>query len=476
MPVSQSPDPVRPRLRAAFRPDLELLYEAALRNVLDVNTVWIDTGEGRVRCVRAGSGYPDPWTRDATLNVWGAVSVLDPALARSTLLAVCRRTAAGERVVAQDDQWWDQIVWVLGAWQHYLATGDRDFLGEAFAIGRASMEILHRERFRPQFGLYAGPAFLQDGISGYPAPPATTGEPTSFVLDYPAAHEIMCLSTNAIYAGAYRDLAAMAAELGTDPAPYQARESGLRRAVDARLWIDDLGLYGYFVPGSGVADRHQEAAGLAFAVISGVAGPARADRILTAAHRQPRGVVNVWPHFPDRYSEQRPGRHNATCWPMVMGLFGLAGAIAGRSDVVAECLGDIVRLAAGSQNRFDELYDAVSGRVTGGWQCGREWESVADQTWSATAYLRLVHTGLLGLDARVDGLHLRPAAPGGFGELRIENYLYRQATLDLTTTGGGEVTAVWCDGAELPPGGPVVAATARGHHRIVVLRGPESQH
>jgi hypothetical protein len=396
--------------------------------------------------------------------------VLDPALARSTLLAVCQRTAGGGRVIAQDDQWWDQIVWVLAAWQHYLATGDRDFLGEAFAIGRASVEILHRERFRPSYGLYAGPAFMQDGISGYPTPPATAAEETSFVLDYPAAHEIMCLSTNAIYAGAYRDLAAMATELGEEPRPYENRSFALRSAVNARLWNDEAGLYEYFVPGSGGGDRHQEAAGLAFAVISGVAEPARADRILTAAHRSPRGVVSVWPPFADRYSEQKPGRHNAICWPMVMGLFGVAGAVAGRSDVVAECLEDIARLAAGSQNRFDELYDAVTGRVTGGWQCGREWESVPDQTWSATAYLRLVHTGLLGLDAQVDGLHVRPVAPGGFGELRIEDYRYREATLDLVTTGAGEVAAVWCDGVEVPSGRPVLGATARGHHRIVVRR------
>jgi hypothetical protein len=470
MTANRSPGSPRPRLRAAQRPDLEHLYEAALHNLLDVNTVVIDTGEGPVRCIRAGSGYPDPWTRDATLNVWGAASVVDPALARSTLFAVCRPSPAGGRVIAQDDQWWDQIVWVLGAWQHYLATGDREFLGEAFAIGRASAEILHRDRFRPAYGLYAGPAFLQDGISGYPAPPATAAEETSFVLDYPAAHEIMCLSTNAIYAGAYRDLAAMAAELGQDPTPYEARRSDLVTAIDARLFAEDLGTYGYLLHESGDLDGHQEAAGLAFAVLAGVAD----GRVLRGAHRQPQGVVNVWPHFADRYSDDRPGRHNAICWPMVIGLFGLAGAVAGCSDVVAQCLDDMAGLAAGSGNNFFELYDAVDGRVNGGWQCGREWESVPDQTWSATAFLRLVHAGLLGLDARVDGLHVRATTPGGFGELRIENYRYRDATVDVVVTGDGDFTAVSCDGIAVTPGSPVLAAAAGGHHEVVVRRGPAS--
>ena len=116
---------------------------------------------------------------------------------------------------------------------------------------------------------------------------------------------------------------------------------------------------------------------------------------------------------------------------MVMGLFGLAGAIAGQPGVVADNLNDIARLATGTGNHFFELYDAVDGTVNGGWQCGRPWDSVPDQTWSATSYLRLVHEGLLGLDARVDGLHVRAAVPDGFGELAIEGYRYRQATLDL---------------------------------------------
>jgi glycogen debranching enzyme len=474
MSSNRSPGPVRPRLRTPARPDLEVLYDAALHNLLDINTVPIDTPEGTVRCVRAGSGYPDPWTRDASINVWGAASVVAPDEARSTLFAVCERAGDGRRTVAQDDQWWDQIVWVLGAWQHYLATGDRAFLAEAYGIGRASMEILHRARFRPRYGLYAGPAFMQDGISGYPLPVATAAEETSFVLDYPAAHEIMCLSTNAVYAGAYRDLAAMAAELGEDPDPYTTRAAGLRGAIDERLWLDDAGRYGYFVHGSGAlagtVDRHEEAAGVAFAVLAGVADRPRADRILSATHRRPRGVVNVWPHFPERYGDQRPGRHNAICWPMVMGLFGLAGAVAGRADVAAECLEDIVRLASGSGNRFEELYDAVTGTVSGGFQCGRDWDSVADQTWSATAYLRLVHSGLFGLDARVDGLHLRDAVPAGYGELRIEGYRYRSATLDLTVTGDGALATVSVDGVELPPGAPVLGPDAEGAHRAVVGR------
>ncbi len=60
---------------------------------------------------------------------------------------VCGSTPDGRRIIAQDNQWWDQIIWVVAAWQHVLVTGDHDFLAEAFRIGVDSLAILDRDRF-----------------------------------------------------------------------------------------------------------------------------------------------------------------------------------------------------------------------------------------------------------------------------------------------------------------------------------------
>jgi glycogen debranching enzyme len=415
------------------------MYEAALHNVLDINTVAGRNAGEPPYFVRAGGGYSEPWTRDASINAWGVVSVLRPDVARDTLLMVCGRQPDGRRIIAQDDQWWDQIIWVIAAWQHYLVSGDREFLTESYQIGLDSLEVLNHTRFRKRYGLYAGGAFMQDGISGYPQPPNDPAGTSSFVLDYPAAHEIMCLSTNAIYVGAMRSLARMADLLGGDPAGLRAAADRLSGAINERLWIEEAGHYGYFLHGDGTLDRHQEAAGLALAVAFGIADAARADRVFAATHRSRYGVVNVWPHFAERYSDDIPGRHNVMCWPMVMGLFGDAAALAGRADVVVETVRNFEALGG-----FSELYNPVTGAVYGGWQCGRQWASQPDQTWSATAFLRLVHNGLIGIRYGVDGISFAPSAGG----LRLTDFPYRAASLDITVDGPGEkVTAVEVDGA-----------------------------
>jgi hypothetical protein len=171
-------------------------------------------------------------------------------------------------------------------------------------------------------------------------------------------------------------------------------------------------------------------------------------------------VVNVWPHFPERYSDDVPGRHNAMCWPMVMGLFGDAAAIAGRVDIVVETVRNFEALGG-----FFEVYNPVTGAVDGGWQCGRQWASEPDQTWSATAFLRLIHSGLIGIRYGVNGLSFAPSA----GDLRLSGFPYRGAMLDISVDGPGDnVTAVELDG--MPTQG-AIPADLTGEHRVAVHLG-----
>jgi len=454
-------------------PWLTELYALA-RDTLARNVVRDDAGT----FVRAGGGYPDPWTRDAALNCWGAANLLRPDDARATLLRVCEQTPDGRLVVAQDDQWWDQIVWVLAAADHAWSCGDPGFLATVWEVGTASLEILHRERFRPRWGLYAGPGLMQDGISGLPVGPATTDEASSFVLDYPDAHEIMTLSTNALYLAALRRLAETAAALGHDGAALDAQADALAAAIDEHLRDGDT--YGYFLHGSGpragTLDRHREAAGLALAVVVGLVPPDRAEKVVATVGAGPAGVVNVAPHF-DRYDDARPGRHNAMCWPMAMGLVGLACATAGDRAGVVRCLEDLRALVRAGGGRFDEVYDPATGRPHGGWQCGRVWPSEPDQTWSATSLLRLVHYGLVGLDPSADGLRLVPL-PLEVGEtVELCGLPYGAATLDVTLRGAGDAgtrPVVRVDGVDVSAGAVHVPADAVGSHRVDVVVGSRS--
>lgn len=409
---------------------LTRLYEDALQN-LHGNTV-PDPGTDQ-NFFRAGRGYPDPWTRDASINSWFAGNLIDPETSRHTLDRVTDHALTG-RVIAQDNQWWDQAVWVIAAWEHYLMTGNSEFLGQAHDVAQRSLAILRISHFSDELGLYLGPAFMQDGISGFPTPPNDRDGTSSFVLDYPAAWNIACLSTNSIYVGAYQSLADMAQELGRDASASRGEAERLSRAI--RQYFAQTTPAPYFVrsTGGGAADtdRSVEAAGIALAALFGVFTEEESHRQLAALWREPAGVVNVWPHFDDRYSDQRPGRHNVLCWPVVMGLVNLACIKVGATGLFLRGLDDLVALFTASGGSFFETYNARTGLPDGGWQVGRTWESEPDQTWSATAFLASVNTGIVGLSVHSSGMTIRPRLPPGIDAVSVENLRYRSSILTIT--------------------------------------------
>ena len=160
-----------------------------------------------VGMVRAGGGYEQPWTRDATINSWNATSLLAPALAANTLWAVVEKDADGKLIVQQDSQQWDQVIWTVGAWHHYLVTGDRDFLQRAYDVVTNTLAVREQAAVfgrDARYGLFTGPSFFNDGVSGFPAPTADAGESRgSESTSYPDVVSAMYLSTNALYYAAY---------------------------------------------------------------------------------------------------------------------------------------------------------------------------------------------------------------------------------------------------------------------------------
>ena len=465
-------------------------YESALTDLFGINSTYADPAEYDVAglvtypsgtFVRAGGGYPSPqrWSRDAAVNAWNAASLLSPLTGRNTLWAVVDRQADGGLIVQQDNQWWDQVVWVVSAWNHYLVTGDREFLADAYQTAANTLAEREAKNFNSDYGLFQGPSFMNDGIAGYPAPPWTTGVNSSFVLDYPHTDDLMCLSTNCLYYGAYQAAAGMADALKhrSDASRYRAAAARVRDAVNRHLWREDAGSYGYFVHGqdaqAGTLDTSQEGAGLAFAVLFAVADAGRARRLVAGTHWQPHGIVNVWPHF-ERFSDDRPGRHNVCVWPMVHSMFGHAAAVAGRADLFARAVEELATLVKDSDDGFYELYNSSTGAVDGGWQTGgdgtaQHFTSQPDQAWSATGYLRMILSGLAGVGFTEQGLRLAPTLPAGWGPVTLAGLPYRDATLDITLKGaGGKVRACEVDGRSAAP---FVPADAAGHHTVEMTLG-----
>jgi len=189
-------------------------------------------------------------------------------------------------------------------------------------------------------------------------------------------------------------------------------------------------------------------------------------RILRTAHVQPYGVVDVYPHFV-RYGDDRPGRHNAIVWPMVQGLWACAAAHAGDQGRFATEVTTLAALANASGG-FYEIYNARTGAVDGGWQTGWHWVSQENQTWSATAFLRMIYAGLFGMTYTTGGISFTPTLPSGWGDVTLAGVRYRDATLTITLRGSGNVVGTFAlDGAASP--NHSVPTSLTGAHTVEII-------
>ncbi|MFD5827128.1 glycosyl hydrolase family 65 protein [Lentzea sp. NPDC060358] len=457
-------------------------YAAALDNLVRVNTLGYDSRYNKsglmdpaTGFVRAGGGYQQPWTRDASINSWNAASQLTPAVARNTLWAVVDKDSAGALRVQQDDQQWDQVIWLTAAWNHYLVTGDQPFLDNAYQAARNTLAIRERAGtagFNATYGLFTGASFFNDGIAGYPAPPADATESVSTgSMPWPGVASGMYLSTNAVYHAAYLNAANMAERLGRagEAAGYRTRAAALKTAINRYFWNAQTGLYNYQLLADGTPGAYQEGTGLAFALLFDIASPAQAQSVMSRARLMTWGMPDTFPHW-DRYSEAQPGRHNAIVWPLVQGLWAKAVARQGNQTLFA---GEVTRLAklANNNSGYWEIYNGSTGVVDGGYQrlgdtVKFHWGSEPDQTWSATAFLDMVHTGLFGLRYTDRGLAFAPNLPAGWGDVTLQNLRYREADLTITLRGAGTtIGSVKVDGQ---PSRAEIPATLKGAHTVEI--------
>ena len=458
-------------------------YNDALDNLLRINTV-ADAqnkhdkaglmGESKL-FVKAGGGYDEPWTRDASINSWNAASLLEPNVARNTLWAVCQKQDDGSIVLQRDNQWWDKVIWITAAWNHYKVTGDREFLQTAYGVAQDELQLTRAEYFNPTYGLFRGPAVFADGIAAYPEPIYDPTNKSGFVLDHHFSKDLMALSTNCVYYAGYRNAANMAAHLGrpaSEIKSYNDAADALKIAINSKLWNAQTGTYDYFVYGAGPKigqrDETQEGIGLSFAILSGVADKAKAESILKNAHISPNGITTQWPHFA-RFSDEKPGRHNVMVWPLVNGMWATAATQTGDVAAFQREAEDVALLGISSGDNFNEIYNPLTGKGDGGWQ-GFHWGPILDQTWSATAYLRMMYQGMFGMNFQPDGVFLAPTLPANWGNVQLSGLKYRGATLNIALQGAGnKIARVTIDGKASKSA--FIPASLTGAHSVnIVLR------
>jgi hypothetical protein len=125
---------------------------------------------------------------------------------------------------------------------------------------------------------------------------------------------------------------------------------------------------------------------------------------------------------------------------------------------------------------FAEIYHPLTGEVYGGMQeaSGRGiilWEATSRQTWAATAYVRMILLGLVGMRFDTDGVRLEPCVPSGVTFVEIRNLRYRKMNLSVTIQGSG-TNVKECTINGQPAGeSPLLGASETGpRHAVIVLK------
>lgn len=410
--------------------------------------------------ILAGLDYDTPWTRDASINVWNGLGLVWPEVSRNTLLAVLERK--GDRVQI-GGQYWDAILWTVGAWAYYCDTGDRAFLEVAFEAVKNSLARFEREEFDPAYGLFRGPAVYGDGVAAYPDRYSPGG--TSSILDWVQANPgkkaaagfgipMMTLSTNCVYAQAFRVAGWMAEALGekADPA-YREKAVRLANQIQRHFWNTSKGSYNYLVDAEDTCD-FQEGLGHAFALLFGLANDEQAQQVLKNQFQTPFGVPCVWPSFSRYTTSGGFGRHSGTVLPFISGFWGEAALNYGRPDLFEREF-EALTTQINRHGQCAEIYHPFTGEVYGGLQeagggpDGMRWSSCTRQSWTASAYLRLILNGLCGMRFAPGGISFQPYLPASVEWIKITGLSYRTRPLSILIEGtGGTVASCTINGTQ----------------------------
>ncbi len=437
---------------------------------LAVQTVDINTRRG---ILAAGGDYGGEWTRDIAINSWNGVSLLRPKIAEQSLWSVTiNKDTIGH-------QYWDKIIWAIAACNHYLVTGDKMFLTQAYKCSANTIEQLEKIAYDQNYGLFMGPSVFNDGIAAYPEPVYEPNNHSSGTLDHKNSYRIKCLSTNCIYYGAYVALGKMSGFLNEKTEvvnSYQQKAETLKKYILKNFYNSDKNTFNYLIDQNGKAHSYQEALGISFAVIFGIIDGEKADRLIENSVVSKYGITSITPDFP-RYSKDKPGRHNNLIWPMVNGFFAKASIAAGNYKSFSHELNSLTHLALdedkGNYN-FREIFNPNSGKPDGGYQdWGDErpnfhWESCKEQTWSATAYISMVLNGLFGMKFNEQSLSFAPFLPEEIQSIEIKNLAYRDSKLNISVKGKGfTIDSFILDGKKQSDFS--IASTIKGEHNIVIV-------
>jgi glycogen debranching enzyme len=266
---------------------------------------------------RTGKEWAGVWTRDISYSIILSMAYLQPKVAQYSLMRkvkngkIIQDTGTGGAYPVSTDR----MIWAVAAWELYKATGDKDWLREAYGIIKNSIDDDLQNIHDDITGMVRGESsFLDWREQTYPKwmQPADIFESEN-------------LGTNAVHYEANMVLSQMASLLKNEPdaKKYKAVAERIKDGINKHLWMNDKGYYGQYLYGRNfkILSPKSEALGEALCVLFGIADEKRQKTIVENTPVTAFGISCIYPQIADI-----PPYHNNAVWPFVQSYLALASA------------------------------------------------------------------------------------------------------------------------------------------------------
>jgi hypothetical protein len=407
---------------------------------------------------RTGKEWSGVWTRDISYSIILSMACLEPRVAKYSLL----RKVNGKKKIIQDTgtggAWpvsTDRMIWAVAAWELYKVTGDEDWLKQAYAIIRNSMEDDLQNIYDEETGLVRGESsFLDWREESYPR----WMQPADI-------RQSECLGTNAVHYEANRVLAEMAGLLHDDKAAARYRKiaAKIKKGINQYLWQPGKKYYGQFLYGRNhkILSPRSEALGEALCVLFDIADSTRQKQVVANTPVTQFGIPCIFPQIPGI-----PPYHNNAVWPFVQAFWLWASAKVNNEQSVMESISAIYRPAAlfvtNKENFVADNGDFLGTQINS-----------SNMLWSLSGNISIIHKVLFGMHFNGQSLVFSPFVPRALkGCRKLTNFKYRSAVLNIEMSGYGKVIGSFMlDGKRMNR--PVIPASLKGPHSIKIILADE---
>ncbi len=369
-----------------------------------------------------------------------ALSYTNPTLSMQLL----RGKVENGRVVGDNTDFYpahnDRLAWVTAAWRVYLVTGDREWLRWAYNVADATLRHDQDIAFDDNTSMAHG----------------SSSDYTLLTSELPAwmgnneVYACYTLNNNIIAAGALRDMASMADELGIDGSDLELQATHCIDAINSTMWNENRGRYTAMIYGepfnqqAPCTDNHAQA----LAVMWGLADDD--DRASTLIEKTAVTHCGVNTFYPARAYNADPAL-NEQGWGVLQGLWNMAAAHVDNDNALRRGLAALWRAQL--------LYSTRLASST----------STQLDVAMAMSNVAMTHRLLAGMTFEPQGIEFAPVVPSCLpGDKQLMGVSYRGATLDITIKGTGhEVDFILLDDKRID-GTFIEASLLTGRHSIVI--------